>query len=285
MLQVAINALVLSALYALVAVGFTMIFGIANILNLAHGAAIIVGGFSAFYTVNLLGLNIWASLVLAAVFPALFSVIVYAVFVKPIEDQEIYVIITTLIILLVSEEVFRFLEGSQTQALPPLVAGRGSLFGVSIQYNSLILVAISWVSIVAIFLFINRTWVGQGIKGLSMSPQGSVLVGVNRRNVTIVTFAVAGALAGLAGLFFGMSQGVQWDMGLDPLLIAFSIVILGGLGSIKGSVIGAHIIGTVETLTITYVDGRLTGVSALVILLIIILVRPYGLYGYEGEAE
>jgi branched-chain amino acid transport system permease protein len=74
-------------------------------------------------------------------------------------------------------------------------------------------------------------------------------------------------------------------MGLDPLLIAFSIVILGGLGSIKGSVIGAHIIGTVETLTITYVDGRLTGVSALVILLIIILVRPYGLYGYEGEAE
>lgn len=285
MFQVVINALLLSALYALVAIGFTMIFGIADILNLAHGAAIIIGGFSAFYTINALGLSIWAALVLAAALPALFSVVVYRVFVKPIEDEDIYVIITTLIILLIVEEIFRHLEGTQSLVIPPLVSGRGTLLGASFQYNNLLLFVFSWISILGVFLFINRTWIGQGIKGLSMSPRGSVLVGVDRQRVTITTFAIAGALAGLAGLFFGMSQGVRWDMGLSPLLIAFAIVILGGMGSIKGSVIGAHIIGVIETVTITYVDARLTGVAALIIMMFIILIRPHGLYGYTGEVE
>jgi branched-chain amino acid transport system permease protein len=285
MLQVLANALILSALYALVAIGFTMIFGIADILYLAHGAAIILGGFTAFYTVNFLGLNVWTALVFVSVVPALFSVAVYKIFIKPIEDDEIFVIITTLIILLTVENVFHYLEGSQTQVVPPLIPGRISFASVSVQLNSLVLLSISWLVIIGVFLMMNRTWIGRGIESLSMSSRGSAITGVNRERLTIITFTIAGALAGLAGLFFGISQGVQWNMGLDPLLIAFTIVILGGMGSIKGSVIGAHVIGLIETLTITYIDARLTGVSALVIMMIIILIRPSGLYGYTGDTE
>lgn len=283
--QLVTNALILSALYALVAIGFTMIFGIADILNLAHGASIILGGYSALYAVRSLGLNIWFGMVFALVAPAIFSLVVYRVFVKPIEDDEIIVIITTLVILLITENLFRYLQGTEAQVLPLLASGNTNLGIVTVQNNRLLLFVFAWVMILAVFLFVNRTWIGRGIEGLSMTPKGAALVGVDRDRATIATFGIAGALAGLAGLFFGISQGVSWDMGLDPLLIAFAIVILGGMGSIKGSVVGAHIVGTLETVTVTVIDSRLTGVVALAVMLVIIIVRPHGLFGRPGEAE
>ena len=280
--QVLINALLLSALYALVAIGFTMIFGIADILNLAHGAAIIIGAFSAFYAVNL-GMNIWAGGLFAIIVSAIFSLALFWIFVRPIQQKNTFVIITTLIVLIMVESAFRITEGTGTYVLPSLISGGTTLGSVSIQYNSAILFVVSWLTIIGLFLFINRTWLGQAIQGVSMSTRGSALIGVNHERVVLATFGIAGGLAGLAGLFIGISQGVTWDMGLDPLLIAFAIVIVGGIGSIKGSVAGAHIIGVIETVTTTYIDARLTGVSALVIMLIILVAMPQGLYGQPGE--
>lgn len=280
--QVMINVLLLSALYALVAIGFTMIFGIADILNLAHGAAIIVGGFAAFYTVDL-GLNIWLAGLLAILLPAVFSLALYRILIEPVEHENTLVIITTLIVLTMVEEIFRNVAGTSSHVLPSLVSGGTSIAGVSIQYNRVVMFVVAWAAIVGLVLFIDRTWLGRAIKGVSMSTRGSVLVGVDNRRVVLATFGIAGALAGAAGLFLGISQGVSWDMGLEPLLIAFAIVVIGGMGSIKGSVVGAHIIGLVETLTTTYVDARLTGVSALVIMMFIIVARPNGLYGRPQE--
>jgi branched-chain amino acid transport system permease protein len=277
-----INVLLLSALYALVAIGFTMIFGIADILNLAHGAAIIVGGFAAFYTVDL-GLNIWLAGLLAILLPAVFSLALYRILIEPVEHENTLVIITTLIVLTMVEEIFRNVAGTSSHVLPSLVSGGTSIAGVSIQYNRVVMFVVAWAAIVGLVLFIDRTWLGRAIKGVSMSTRGSVLVGVDNRRVVLATFGIAGALAGAAGLFLGISQGVSWDMGLEPLLIAFAIVVIGGMGSIKGSVVGAHIIGLVETLTTTYVDARLTGVSALVIMMFIIVARPNGLYGRPQE--
>ncbi|MEF8814067.1 MAG: branched-chain amino acid ABC transporter permease [Halovenus sp.] len=283
--QILANALLLSALYTLVAIGFTMIFGIADILNVAHGAAIIVGGFSAFYTVRLLNMSIWVGAIFALIVPAIFSLVVYRVFVKPIEDDDTFVIITTLVILLITENLFRQVAGTEPQVIPQLASGTTVLGNVTLQNNRIVLFLSAWLIIIALFVFVKRTWIGRGIESLSMSPRGSALVGVDRNRATITTFGIAGALAGLAGLFFGISQGVSWDMGLDPLLIAFAIVIIGGMGSIKGSVVGAHIVGVLETLTVTLIDSRLTGVVALSVMVIIILVMPHGLYGRPGEAE
>jgi len=280
--QVLVNALLLSALYALVAIGFTMIFGIVDILNLAHGAAIILGGFSAFYAVQL-GLGIWVGGLAAILVPALFSLLLYWILVKPVQHKNTMVIITTLIVLTMIEEAFRIVEGTGSHVLPSLVAGGTTIGGVSIQYNRAVLFVASWLAIGGLFIFINRTWLGQAIQGVSMSTRGSVLVGVDHEKVVLATFGIAGGLAGWAGLFMGISQGVTWDMGLEPLLIAFAIVVIGGMGSIKGSVVGAHIIGVIETVTTTYVDARLTGVSALVIMMIIIVAMPQGLYGQPGE--
>ena len=283
--QIIANALMLSALYALVAIGFTMIFGIADILNVAHGAAIIIGGFAALYTVRFLGLGIWIGGLFAVAAAAIFSVLVYKVFVKPIRHNEIIVIITTLVILLIVEYFFRYLEGTEANVIPRLVTGTTDIGTLTVQNNRILLFVFAWTAIIGLFIFINQTWMGKSIEALSMSSRGSRLVGVDEERATIITFAIAGALAGLAGLFFGMAQGVTWDMGLEPLLIAFAIVIIGGMGSIKGSVVGAHLVGVLETLTVTMIDSRLTGVVALSVMLVIILIKPHGLYGRPTEAE
>jgi branched-chain amino acid transport system permease protein len=118
---------------------------------------------------------------------------------------------------------------------------------------------------------------------MSMSDRGSRIVGIDIEHSTITTFGIAGALAGMAGLFFGMSQGVSYHMGLDPLLTAFAIVVLGGMGSIKGSVIAAYIVGTLETVTVTVISAQLTGVAALIVLFFAFIVRPRGLFGRAAE--
>lgn len=280
--NIAISALTLSALYALVAIGFTMIFGVGDILNVAHGAAIILGGFSAFYTVQLLDQSIWLGFILAIIIPALFSVGVYKVFVKRISD-EIFIVIITLVILLLTENIFLFLEGSGSKVIPLLFPGQTQVAGVSLQNNSAFLFVFSWAIIIGLLVFTNRTWIGRGIQGLSMSERGSNLVGVDTERTQTYTYAIAGGLAGLAGLFFGMSQSVTFDMGLDPLLLAFAIVILGGMGSIKGSVIGAYIIGSLETITTTLIDARMTGIISLIVMFLVIMIRPHGLFGRPGE--
>jgi branched-chain amino acid transport system permease protein len=280
--QMFVTAITLSALYALVAIGFTMIFGVADILNVAHGAAIILGGFSAFYVTRILGVSIWIGTIAALVIPAAFSILVYKIFVKPIEDDEIFVVIITLVILLFTENFFLVLEGTSPRTIPQLVASNLTIGSVTVQFNRVAMFAISWIVIIALFWLTNRTWLGRGIKGLSMTDRGSALVGVDRERTTIATYALAGSLAGLAGLFFAMSQGVSYDMGLEPLLLAFAIVILGGMGSIKGSVVGAYIVGTLETVTTTMIDSRMTGIVALIIMFLVIIVRPNGLYGRPG---
>jgi len=277
-----ISALTLSALYALVAIGFTMIFGVGDILNVAHGAAIILGGFSAFYTVSLLDQSIWLGLVFAVIVPALFSVGVYKIFVKRIED-EIFIVIITLVILLLTENIFLFLEGTSSKVIPDLFPGSTEVVGITIQNSSAFLFLFSWALILGLIAFTNRTWIGRGIQTLSMSERGSNLVGVNTERTTTYTYAIAGGLAGLAGLFFGSSQSVSYNMGLDPLLLAFAIVILGGMGSIKGSVIGAYIIGSLETVTTSMIDARMTGIISLIVMFLVIMIRPHGLFGRPGE--
>jgi branched-chain amino acid transport system permease protein len=232
--------------------------------------------------VSLLDQSIWLGLVFAVIVPALFSVGVYKIFVKRIED-EIFIVIITLVILLLTENIFLFLEGTSSKVIPDLFPGSTEVAGITIQNSSAFLFLFSWALILGLIAFTNRTWIGRGIQTLSMSERGSNLVGVNTERTTTYTYAIAGGLAGLAGLFFGSSQSVSYNMGLDPLLLAFAIVILGGMGSIKGSVVGAYIIGSLETITTSLIDARMTGIISLIVMFLVIMIRPHGLFGRPGE--
>ena len=274
-------ALLISALYALISVGFTMIFGVGGVLNVAHAAFLTLGAYFMLYTTSLAGVSPFVATLVAIAATALFSVVVYVGPVKLIEDDPIIVVIVTLLIFLIVEEVFYVLEGTSPKSLPVLADGRLDLAGTVVQTNQILMFIISWVVILGLIVFVNRTTMGKAIQAVSMTKRGSTLVGIDKFYISIATWFIAGALAAIGGIFLGIFQTAVYDMGLNPLIIAFSVVILGGLGSIKGSIVAAHIIGFLETFTTSLISPRLTGLAPLVMLVIVLVVKPTGLFGRE----
>lgn len=275
------NWLMLSALYALVAIGFTLIFGVAGAINLAHGAAITVGAFAAFYVNNALGYSIWVGAVAALVTAGVFSFLVYKGIATYLRERPIHTLIATLVVGLIVEEVFLVTAGSTPRAVDSFIPGQVALLGVSMQSSRLLVFALSWVVIGALFAFINYTQAGKALLAISMSDRGAGMVGIESDRMYAYTWFIAGVLAGIAGVFLASFQSVTPHMGRSPLLLSFAIVVLGGVGSIRGSVIGAYLLGLFEVATIVFVSSRLSGLVSFAVLITVLLVRPQGLFGRE----
>ncbi|MCO8255500.1 branched-chain amino acid ABC transporter permease [Haladaptatus sp. AB618] len=280
LLNTVVNATLISALYALVAIGFTLIFGVGGVLNLSHGAIITIGAFVAYFVTGVLGASVWVATLAALAVSAVFAAVLYLVLIRPIQHDSITVMILTLVTAIVVEEGIKILVGTQPQAVPSLLDGHLTLVG-GIQLNRVFAFALSWVVIGLLFAAVNYSRTGKAIIATSMSSRGASLVGIETDRMYLYTWVVAGALAGLAGVFLASIQTAGWAMGREPLVLSFSIVVLGGIGSIRGSLIGAYIIGFLEVFTISYVDSSLSGLASLVVLVVILLVKPEGLFGRE----
>ena len=284
LVSVGLNVLMLGALYALVATGFTLIFGVGGVLNLAHGSSLTIGAYTAYYTVNssLFGdAAIYVAPFAALIVGGLFSLVLWKGMIKHVTDNPVSVLILTLVVTLIVEQVFLALEGGQPLVVSNLVDGTINLGGIGVSSNRLLIFAISWVVIGALFYFVNETKTGKSILATSMSKKGASLVGIDAERSYTYTWVLAGALAALAGVFLASFQNANPLMGRNPLLLSFAIVIIGGLGSIKGSVVGAYLISLLDQLTVSFISSRLTGVSALIVLVIMLLVKPEGLFGRE----
>ena len=280
-ISILVNGLVISALYALIAIGFTLIFGVGGILNFAHGSFITLGGFSAYWISNLLGFNTWFGIIAGFVISGAIGGLLYLGIFRFIRDQTVITMIVTLLAGFSIEHVLRIYVTSETIAISPPIPGGVSIAGQGIQYTGIAIFAIAWIYIYAVFWFVNSTEIGKSIIASSMSIKGSRLVGIETDRVNLYTWTLAAALGGIAGVLLTVLETGQWNMGTEPLILSFAIVILGGLGSIKGSVIGAHIIGFTETLTATVGDPRYTGLSSFILLVLFLLMKPEGLFGRQ----
>ena len=272
--------LLLGALYAIVAIGFTLIFGVGGILNLAHGAFLTVGGYTAYYLVNA-GIPVWVTVPVAGIVTAIGGVALYKGILKKVADNPVSVLILSLVAGLIVEQVFLVLEGAQPLVVPGIVEGGIGILGNNVELNRLVVFVVSWLVIGALFYFVNETKTGQAILATSMSRKGAAIVGIDADDVFTLTWIVAAGLAGVAGVFLATFQTLTPLMGRTPLLLSFSIVVLGGLGSIRGSVIGAYLISFLDQITVQYVSPRLAGISGLVVLVAVLLVRTEGLFGRE----
>jgi len=283
-----VNSAVISALYALVAIGFTLIFGVGGVLNLAHGASITVGAFGAYYATTLLGgagglgIGVPVLAVLAAILAAAtFSALLYLLMIDRVEDDPIMVLILTLVTSVALEQLILTVFGAQPKVLPSLLDGQVAFVGTQIGTNRVGMFVLSWLLIGGLFAVINFTDTGKAVLATSMSEKGAALVGIDSNNINLLIWVFAGAFAGLAGYFLGSFQGASWAMGRNPLVLSFSIVVLGGVGSIRGSVVGAYLIGFLEVLTVSLIDASLAGLSSLLVLVVVLLVKPEGLFGRE----
>ena len=287
-----LNWVVFSALYALTAIGFTLIFGVGGVLNLAHGASITIGAFLTltWYSSVAGWLPDTAALLVVCVagllVVAMFNLVLYLVFVRGLErvyetaeQVSLTVMVVTLIAALVVEETTRLQFGTQARSVPDFVGG--TVPGTNVEMNLLVGFVVSWLVIGGLFLFLDRSRLGKALVAASMSRRGAEIVGVDIRRLYLLTWVIAGVLAGIAGVFLGSFQGASPTMGRSPLVISFAIVVLGGLGSVKGSVIAAYAIGLLEIGTTTFIDPSATGLTAFLVIVLVLLVRPSGLYGRE----
>ena len=285
------TAIFRSALYAIIAIGFTLIFGVGGILNFAHGAFITVGMFAAFLVTNtngLIDLPIWIGLLAGTGAGALLGAITYLGIVRYVRDRPVTVLILTFVIgffLIYGIRIWaQGIDDIEALTIPvPQVMGTDFL-------NNVFILVTSWLLIGLLFYFVNYTRTGRAIIAVSQSDKGAALVGIDAEKINLVTWTVAGAFAGYAGVLLAGALGSGgWLMSIRPpapLILSFAIVILGGLGSIKGSIAGAYIIGFVETFAVNFVPGgqQLAGISSLILLVVFLLVKPEGLFG-RGAAE
>lgn len=286
---IAVNAATISALYALVAIGFTLIFGVGGVLNFAHGALITTGAFAAYVIANPneLGtthalLNPWTGILAGLVAGAIIGGVMYLGIIRFVEHRPLTILILTFIIGFFLAHAYRIFITVNTITVSQPIGGQTNLLGQGVQNFRLFIFAISWVVILGVFAFVNYTKTGKAILATSMSDKGAALVGIDSQRINLYTWVIAAAFAGFAGVLLMMLNTGSYDMGTDPLVLSFAIVILGGLGSIRGSVVGAYIIGTIETVTVTVIDARLQGMAALILLVVFLLVKPEGLFGREA---
>lgn len=275
----AVNWLLISALYALVAIGFTMIFGVGGVLNLAHGGIVTIGAFAA-YGISAAGYSIWLAALAALAAGGLFSAVLYVAMIRKVADEPIMVMILTLVTAVIIEEAIRTFVTTQDQAVPVFLSGRIPIGSTSVQSNMVLMFVVSWLLIGGLLVFVNYTETGKAILATSMSSKGAAVVGIDSNRINLYTWIIAGVLAAVAGVFLAMELTANYQLGRRRLVLAFSIVVLGGLGSIRGSVAGAYLIGFLEV-GIQAIEPSLVGVPSLVVLVLILLVKPEGLFGRE----
>lgn len=281
MLQILIQGLLLSGLYALIAMGFTLIFSVGRVLNLAYGAYLLVGGYSYFYIAQQLGLPKLAGIGLAATVGALMGLAKFWAIVKPLRGDHVAVEISTLILAVVVQAGIILLFGDSSKILLPIVPGVERVAGVAIPWSNLTAAVASWVILIALYLFVRSTHVGRAMQAVSMNARGAAISGVDADRVNAITWGISGALGAVAGVFFASYTQLYPGMWVSPLIIAVAVVIVGGIGSILGTLVVAHIVGFMEIITSSLIAPELRGIFTMVLVIAVLIARPRGLFGRE----
>lgn len=280
------NGLVLGGIYALSALGFTLIFGAARVVNFAYGELMMLGAFFTFVVVTALHLPFFVALAIAMAGVAVLSVVMYYIALRPVMKSsytslrgELKVILVTLGLLYILRESAVVIWGTAPRQLDMGIPGIQILGDVVMTNQRLVVLATMVALVLGLYALLNHTRVGMGLRAIAQNREGAAAIGLDADKIIAFVFAVSGAMACAAGSLLGSLYAVEPHMGGAPLLKAFVIVIFGGLGSVPGAIIGGLSIGLIETLAGAYVSFAYKDVFTFLVMILILLVRPNGLMG------
>ena len=285
--DILVTGLVNGGVYALLAIGFSLIFGVARIVNIAHTAFYMLAAYCFYTLLTKTGLGFLLSAVITVCAVTLFSVLCYRLVIEPVREHESAVLISTIALALIFQEVMLYLFGGHFLGIPSTIEGGIRILGVSVPYQRLLILAVAATMLGAVWFMLYRTRLGLAIRATANDLEVANLMGMNVNRVAMSTVAISVGLAAIAGVIATPVVSVHPHLWLDPLVIMLAIVVLGGLGSLKGSLIGALVIAYVEAITVfTLPAGAyLKGAVALLIMVLVLLVRPEGLFGVAFEEE
>jgi branched-chain amino acid transport system permease protein len=285
--DILVTGLVNGGVYALLAIGFSLIFGVARIVNIAHTAFYMLAAYCFYALLTKTGLGFLLAGVISVLAVTLFSVLCYRLVIEPVREHEAAVLIATIALALVFQELMLFTFGGHFLGIPSTLEGSMRLLGVSIPYQRLLILVVAGAALLVVWFVLYRTRLGLAIRATANDLEVASLMGMNVHRVAMATVAISVALASVAGVVVAPVYVVDPFMWLAPLVTMLAIVVLGGLGSLKGSLVGALIIGYVEAITVFALPAGayLKGAVALLIMVIVLLARPEGLFGVAFEEE
>ncbi len=280
-LEILISAGLISGFYSIIAVGFMLVLGVAGVENIAHGAYALVGAYTVLTLTQLLGLPAIVAYPVAILVGAGLSVLTFKGLIKRIEGDSIRIFMCTLLLAMCVEQVITLGFTGAVRSIEPLISGNIEVLGIRVSLNLVLAFFLAWSSIGGLAWFVNKTYLGRAIVATSMDRKGAILTGVSTQKVYITTFAIAGGLATLGGTLYGSYTMVYPHMWSFILVISFVVVLFGGIGSIMGTAMGAIIVACAETAMVYLVDPVFKSIIGLVMVIVILLVRPQGLFGRE----
>lgn len=282
-IQQIINGLALGSVYALIAIGYTMVYGIIGLINFAHGDIYMAGAFLGLYATSKLNMPFIPALLTSMVLAAILGVIIEKAAYKPLRNSpKITLLITAIGVSLLLENGFRIIVGPNPRPYPNGVLVQKTISLGSLQINNLqlVIMGISILLVLILQFIVFRTKIGKAMRATSYDKEAAQIMGININNVISVTFAIGSALAAAAGVLVGILYNtINPYMGIMPGLKAFVAAVLGGIGVLPGAMLGGIIMGLAETFTKAYISSKLSDAIAFGILILILIIKPSGILG------
>ncbi|WP_026674652.1 branched-chain amino acid ABC transporter permease [Alkalihalobacterium bogoriense] len=279
-LQQLVNGLTVGSIYSLVALGLTLVFGILHVPNFAHGAFYMIGAYITLLVMTALGMNYWIAIIISIVSVGLLSIVFERLVFSRIDAKDpLAMMIAAIGILFFLESAALYLWGSQYQRMITPYGDTVQFLGITVTYQRILVIVAAVILMILLHLFLTKTMTGSAIVAMSQNRKGAFLVGINANKVAMLTFAIAGGLAAAAASLSAPINLVFPSMGNLVIMKAFVIIIIGGMGSIPGAIIGGYILGITESLGGTYISADYKDVIAFALLVIILTMKPNGLFG------
>jgi branched-chain amino acid transport system permease protein len=287
LIDIIMSGLINGSIFALLAIGFSLIFGVARIVNFTHTAFYMVAAYCIYVVTQKMSLNPFLGMLAAVLLVTLLGMITYAVFVNPIREHEGAVLIATIALAMILQEIMSLIFTGTYLSVPALIDGYIPILGVKVFYQQLLSFFAALVILGALYVFLMRTKVGLAIRSTAQDREVANLMGINEARVAMLTMGLSVGLAGFTGAVVVPLTILEPGMWMSPLIMMMAVVVLGGLGSLKGSFIGAYILGFAEALVVFLapMGAFLKGPVALCIMILVLLIRPEGLFGVSFEEE
>lgn len=277
--QIIINSLVLSSIYILFALGLTLIFGVMKIPNFAHGVLYALGAFMTYTLINNAGFGYVLALVGAVGVLFIMGILVERFFFRPVRDKETAPLIVALGLAFAISNIILRVWGGWPLHIPTPFTSTIIIGGASVTLHRLLIIVIGIGASLLVYLFLIRTKMGCAIRGVSQDRKASALMGISINRICLYTFGIGTALAAMAGGLVGPVFSIYPAMGDLLVVKAFAIIILGGMGSAIGAIFGGFVLGFAESFTSAYLISGYEGVIAFSIIIIVLMVKPKGLFG------
>ncbi len=276
-----ITGISLGSIYALIALGYTMVYGIAKMLNFAHGDVIMIGGFAVYTVMTTLKLPVWLAIVSAVIVCVVLGVVIEKIAYKPLRKASpLTVLITAIGVSYFLQNLALLIFGSAAKNFNSIVPEFSIGSSIRITGETVVTIAVTVVIMIALTLFVNKTKTGKAMQAVSEDKGAAQLMGINVNRTISITFAIGSALAAVASMLLCSTYPqISPYTGAMPGIKAFTAAVFGGIGSIPGAMIGGIALGIIESLSKAYISSQLADAIVFAVLIIVLLVKPTGLMG------